>query len=626
MWTEKACDVDGKPAEEFTEMTFMRTLSLLLALTLAASGQSVTYVDASATGAGDGSSWADAFTTLTLACSQTFSGEIWVAAGSYRNNDFGFRQTSILPKNGVEIYGGFSGTETQRDERDPAANVTILDGDLNGDDVFYLGNLNDNSHHIVTVINLQSCLFDGFTFRGGYTSGSSSTVGAAIRAVSSKLTVRNCIFRENVAKFGASIGAEGASEVTVENCEFSFNEARYGRGAGIHIGSGATGLVRKSRFVENRVTGGTVIGTGGAINSDDGSQLTVETCFFEHNTAVFGCCGGITASEGAAIRSRGSNTVITACSFFDNEAHDGGAVALSGSGVMENCLFSGNLAAVELGYGGFGGAILIRGASSSWTIRGCTVSKNLAIFGAGGVFSDSASASVVVEDSILWGNSDLRGTVGIAQIENVSAHHSCIQNYLVGPTGGPAPNPSQFFACIDSDPQFRDANGLDNIFGTPDDDLLLQPTSPCIDAGTPSNATEGFDLEGGLRRLDGDFNTLREVDMGACEFRPAELSVSRTIQPDGDSLFVADIVATDLFPVFLSIGFPRNTVQVIEPYGVWYVDWNQVHVFELVGYGSVSPSLELPASFPQLTAVFQAIAFTGPGTGTFTRPVTLQVP
>ena len=45
---------------------------------------------------------------------------------------------------GVEVYGGFAGTETLLSERNPAANITILSGDIGT-----LGDPSDNCYHVV---------------------------------------------------------------------------------------------------------------------------------------------------------------------------------------------------------------------------------------------------------------------------------------------------------------------------------------------------------------------------------------------------------------------------------------------------------------------------------------------
>ena len=87
----------------------------------------IIYVRAEATGANTGADWANAFTNLpdALAIGGPCS-EIWVAAGTYSQS---------LPwslKNGLPVYGGFSGTETNRTARDWVAHPTILHGPGNG--------------------------------------------------------------------------------------------------------------------------------------------------------------------------------------------------------------------------------------------------------------------------------------------------------------------------------------------------------------------------------------------------------------------------------------------------------------------------------------------------------------
>ena len=68
-------------------------------------------------GTGDGSSWAAAFGDLQSALNDADpNDEIWVAAGTYYTyvND---PTNTVLLRPGAAVYGGFTGAETQRDER-----------------------------------------------------------------------------------------------------------------------------------------------------------------------------------------------------------------------------------------------------------------------------------------------------------------------------------------------------------------------------------------------------------------------------------------------------------------------------------------------------------------------------
>lgn len=106
----------------------------LLAITSPLFGQPVVYVDDNVTGANDGSTWEDAYVDLqdALDHAATSGGrvsEIWVAAGTYRptklTNPADPRSATFQPLNGVGLYGGFAGWETERDQRDPTANETV---------------------------------------------------------------------------------------------------------------------------------------------------------------------------------------------------------------------------------------------------------------------------------------------------------------------------------------------------------------------------------------------------------------------------------------------------------------------------------------------------------------------
>ena len=151
------------------------------------------YVDISATGAKNGSSWADAFTNLQDALKDYNCSEIRVAQGIYRPdinsaypNGTGDRTATFQLINGVAIYGGFPTGGGTMEARNPAAYQTILSGDLLGNDrqvAEPCDLLNDpcradNSYNVVTATEIgttQTTVLDGFTITGGNANGNGSS-------------------------------------------------------------------------------------------------------------------------------------------------------------------------------------------------------------------------------------------------------------------------------------------------------------------------------------------------------------------------------------------------------------------------------------------------------------------
>jgi hypothetical protein len=163
------------------------------------------YVDGSATGTNDGTSWANAFvrldTALTAAKSCPLVTEVWVADGVYTpvppsptpNEDVSFDLT-----NGLGVYGGFAGGETSRAQANPAANPTILSGDINGDDGPTPADGRDqNSRMLVSVGEtvIAPARLDGVTVTSA--SGEFLTNGAAISNRGGNLVVSRTIVTDN---------------------------------------------------------------------------------------------------------------------------------------------------------------------------------------------------------------------------------------------------------------------------------------------------------------------------------------------------------------------------------------------------------------------------------------------
>ena len=149
-------------------------------------------------------------------------------------------------------------------------------------------------------------------------------------------------------------------------------------------------------------------------------------------------------------------------------------------------MFSGN--SVPTGQGGaiFNPSDLF-GLDGFVCLSNCTLTGNSALAGHA-VFNDAPSfLNVRIRNSILWDNSTPSD-----QISQNGAFvvFSDIEGGYVG------------VGNIDVDPMFCDADGLDDIVGTVDDNVRLQDDSPCIDTASDVELpTDFIDLDD-----DGDTN------------------------------------------------------------------------------------------------------------------------
>jgi len=279
----------------------LRSAAMALALCAAcaapAFAATVVYVKANATGANNGTSWNDAFTSLQNGLTAAASGdEIWVAAATYKPAASD-RTVSFAMKNGVAVYGGFAGTETQRSQRNPVANVTTLSGDIGT-----AGSAADNSYHVVTsdgaVTNTGR--LDGFTVSGGQADGnpaSNQDRGAGIWVNGGAVLVSGVTFTANFAAFrGAGARVESGSPRFL-SCTFVSNSVPFGAGgAGLSTGAGTVSLescIVRSNSISGATTGGGGIQTAGgttllntvvAQNSPNGLQITGNNNFIQDST------------------------------------------------------------------------------------------------------------------------------------------------------------------------------------------------------------------------------------------------------------------------------------------------------------------------------------------------------
>ncbi|MEM0897179.1 MAG: hypothetical protein AAGJ79_09860 [Verrucomicrobiota bacterium] len=170
------------------------------------------FVDDTASGANDGSSWTNAFNSLQDALAAVTSGQqIHVAQGTYYP-DLGTGQTdnnrssTFQLINNVEILGGFPDGGGALASRNPATHVTILSGDLAQNDGPFFSNANDNAIHVLTGSGTNAtAILDGFTISAGNANGSaSSALGGGLYNDSGSPSLSNCSFEGNQAGFGGA--------------------------------------------------------------------------------------------------------------------------------------------------------------------------------------------------------------------------------------------------------------------------------------------------------------------------------------------------------------------------------------------------------------------------------------
>ncbi|MBK7852286.1 MAG: hypothetical protein IPJ66_14455 [Bacteroidetes bacterium] len=240
------------------------------------------YVNVNAFGTNNGLSWTDAFTNLQSALSVAiYNDEIWVAAGTYFTSDTNDRDISFVMKNGVNVYGSFSGIETSITQRDIALFPTFLSGDIGAP-----GDNSDNTKKIIKIQNIATnFILDGFKIVSGF-DGSSSGEGAGAYIYNNSggdIEIDNCVFYNNYSYYKGGAVSIDETNITFNNCEFYYNSSyNYGGGAIYSANvSNSNITLNNSKLIGNTSR------SGGAIQFD-GYTLKLDRCLISNNTATSG--------------------------------------------------------------------------------------------------------------------------------------------------------------------------------------------------------------------------------------------------------------------------------------------------------------------------------------------------
>ncbi|WP_164490026.1 T9SS type A sorting domain-containing protein [Runella sp. SP2] len=247
-------------------LSFVSSIAVLLLLIGSTYAQTKRFVKPTASGTGDGSSWANASSDLQAMMNASGNGDqVWVAKGTYKPTSGTDRTVSFVMKPGVKVYGSFSGNETTLTERTTAvivANPSVLSGDLKGDDVvtgkgetLVISNNSENSQNVVLnwdngLTADNSCL-DGFVISGG---NALQGRGGGMLNYNSAPVLRNIIFKGNAASnAGGGLFVTASSDATITNVVFEHNIAAQGGGM---MDMASTMRIQNAIFVGNKAREG----------------------------------------------------------------------------------------------------------------------------------------------------------------------------------------------------------------------------------------------------------------------------------------------------------------------------------------------------------------------------------
>ena len=277
----------------------------------------IVYVDPTATGNNSGNSWSNAYTNLPDALASVYN-KIWVKSGVYKPGVTN-RSATFLITSDKQIYGGFSGTETNLSQRDIEANPTIFSGDLNSNDNGNNGYSNplrvDNSYHVFTINpGVSTFLLDGVTVSGGHANGvtTSESQGAGIYKVTNShanITIKNCIIKENTANFGAGFYA-------------SYNSV------------GGQLLIEKSQFLKNISASGAAFFLESSQNQT--VRLDVYTSLFANNSILDLVTQAGSSGSSGWLKTDGTATLVAnfVNNTYANETNTGANTVVSDKGIM----------------------------------------------------------------------------------------------------------------------------------------------------------------------------------------------------------------------------------------------------------------------------------------------------
>lgn len=455
-------------------------------------GEGVVYVASGANG--NGTSWSDAMGDVQTAINQasTAGKEVWIKEGLYRIG------ATITLKNGVNVYGSFSGSEQSVSERPMTQDgeawefqkSTVLDGDYSCRIMQSKSDVKDK----VVVDGLKFTLANGDA-----TDGYFSNQGGAI-FIAGNVEYRNCIISENTAsQSGGGVVMIGG---TLRQCLIEKNTAGYSEG-------------------EAQVGGGVHIKTESEAHTANVINCVIRANKGFRGAGMFVQGPGMTSVNGTKVYNNVSTEIGSSIFFSSNNIE------------MYNCLVYNNSS-----LGANTNAMYISGGK----IYNCTIVNNVGI-----IYFARKENSYEFMNNIIWGNKSLDGTfAGISSPAEVPMLNFSNNATDLAPSVIESKNWGEIkdnihMPMVTNAPHFRGNVTFAGAAGSDPDkeyeleyiDLSILQTSPCYNAGKTIEAVT-HDIVGIYRPQAGAY------DIGAYEFDHGEQSGINYAITDQYSLVTVD--------------------------------------------------------------------------------------